>query len=378
MSVNSVFVKAEWLSAGKKWGTIPPHVKHVGKQEFLIPNFIRAEVLPLSGISIKDVLEFSLPTPTTPVQTIDPASFFSRTVPNPVSKTLLARLRRLPTPPKFVVDRLIELGYQVWLDGYQSVRYIHLSDTVTTHFPLWVVSFWAAVLDIRQTVRKPWAEAKEWLNAETRMVKSIERQQLAEDAKVFLAALPWDSLPVCNLWRFLGPHWTTGSQQSDLLDDLSDRIMAQPDLAEKLCVKGLALSAKIIEAAASQDTDLYRTAQTFRWIRQLGDDIVLHKRSSLTLHNLGEDNQHWVALVIDGETQTIWYGNSYGTDIAPELVDAYQWWLLQHTSSPFMLAILPITFQELYNTSLCSFLSHNSLEHFAFPDTVPLIASSGI
>ena len=90
MSVNSVFVKTEWVSAGKKWGTIPPRVKHVGKQEFLIPNCIQAEVLPLSGISIKDVLEFSLPTPTTPVQTIDPASFFSHTVPNPVSKTLLA------------------------------------------------------------------------------------------------------------------------------------------------------------------------------------------------------------------------------------------------------------------------------------------------
>ena len=200
---------------------------------------------------------------------------------------------------------------------------------VTTHFLLWVVSFWAAVLDICQTVQKPWAEAKEWLNAEARMVKSIERQQLAEDAKVFLAALPWDSLPVCNLWRFLGPHWTTGSQQSDLLDDLSDHIMAKPDLTERLCVQGLTLSVKITKAAALQDTGLYRTAWMFRWIHHLGDDIVLHKWSSLTLHNLGEDNQPWVALVIDGKTQTIRYGNSYGMDIAPELVEAYQWWLSQ-------------------------------------------------
>ena len=181
-----------------------------------------------------------------------------------------------------------------------------------------------------------------------------------------------------NLWHLLSPHWTTGSQQSDFLDALSDHIGGQPDLVDRFCVKGLALSLKIIEAAATRDTNLYKTAWTFEWIWKLGDNIALHKQGVLTLHNLGENNQHWVALVVDSEAKVILYRNLFGTDIPPKLLEAYQWWLLQHTSSSLAHGILPITFQEPHDTSSCGFLSHNSLEHFAFPGTVLLIATSGI
>jgi hypothetical protein len=47
-----------------------------------------------------------------------------------------------------MVKKLVDLQYQAWLDGFQSVKYIHLSDAVTTHYPLWLVSFLAAVDDI--------------------------------------------------------------------------------------------------------------------------------------------------------------------------------------------------------------------------------------
>ena len=82
---------------------------------------------------------------------------------------------------------------------------------------------------------------------------------------MLLGILPWDSMPVRALWHYLGPHWTTGTQQNDLLDILSDHITAQPALAEQLQVNGLALSAKIIKAA-TQNATTYKTVQTFRWI----------------------------------------------------------------------------------------------------------------
>jgi len=47
-----------------------------------------------------------------------------------------------------MVRKLVDLQHQAWLDGFQSVKYVHLSDAVTTHYPLWLVSFWAAVLDL--------------------------------------------------------------------------------------------------------------------------------------------------------------------------------------------------------------------------------------
>jgi hypothetical protein len=107
-------------------------------------------------------------------------------------------------------------------------------------------------------VCEPWIGAKEWLNAQVRQKISMERRELAEAATVLLATLPWDSMPVHTLWCYLGPHWTTGTQQNDLLDILSDHITTQPALAEQLQVKGLALSTKIIEAAATQNATAVR------------------------------------------------------------------------------------------------------------------------
>jgi hypothetical protein len=85
-----------------------------------------------------------------------------------------------------------------------------------------------------------------------------------------------------------------------------------------------------------------------------------------------------VSLVVDGEHDTVRYGDSFGDDMPSDLWDACQWWLTQHKKSPFTLETLPIGVQELHDTSSCGFLSHNSLEHFAFPESDPLLACSGI
>jgi len=55
---------------------------------------------------------------------------------------------------------------------------------------------------------------------------------------------------------------------------LGDCITSQADLAEKYSVHSLALTAKIIEAAAMHDPDIYQSSQTFQWIRQLSDEIA--------------------------------------------------------------------------------------------------------
>jgi hypothetical protein len=165
-----------------------------------------------------------------------------------------------------VVEQLVEFRRQAWLDGFQSVKYSHLHDGVTTLCPFWVISFWAKTFNLHKMVCKPWIRAKQWLKAEVWQKIFKEHRQLVEQATIFLAVLPWDSDPVCSLWRYLGPHWTIRTQQNDLLNVLSDRINEQPGLAEHLHVQGLTLSTKIIEAAGTQDPVTYEASQTFRWI----------------------------------------------------------------------------------------------------------------
>jgi hypothetical protein len=166
MSVPTPFIKAEWISSGKKWDYVPPYVQRVAKQDFLIPDAIQAKILPLPGTSVKQMLEFTLPHYIISVNTRSSESFFSRNSSDPISDASIIRLRRLPTPAPSVVGKLVELRRQAWLDGYQSVKYCHLSGAVVTHFLLWVISFWDKVLDLRKTVREPCVRAKVWLNAE--------------------------------------------------------------------------------------------------------------------------------------------------------------------------------------------------------------------
>lgn len=273
------FAKRDWVSLGKKWRDLPPRIKRAAKGYFAIPDTMRECILPAKDLSIQQMIDFTLPNPVLTFTPFGPASFFSRNAPEAISDAMLSRLRRLPIPPISIVKKLLEVGQQAWLDGFQSVRYIHLCDAVTTHFPLWVVNFWVDVFFLQNTVRKPWVEAKIWLSAEKRQKVSIERHEAAEDASAMLSALPWGSKKsgasddelIHALWRYLGPHWTTGSMQNDMLRDLANRIAAIPDIADRFIVQTSALSSKIVEAYTTQKSDTYHTAQGFRWVRDLAD-----------------------------------------------------------------------------------------------------------
>jgi hypothetical protein len=93
MSSHTPFIKAEWVSVGKKWNDIPPCVQRAAKQDFLIPNTIRAKVLPSPGNSVKQMLEFTLPSYTISIGTRSPESFFSRNSPDTISDFSITQLR---------------------------------------------------------------------------------------------------------------------------------------------------------------------------------------------------------------------------------------------------------------------------------------------
>jgi hypothetical protein len=181
------------VSLGKKWGDIPPVVKCAGKKEFLIPTNIGAKILPPPGLAIQKMLALALPIQGTTVNSIDPMNLFSRDAPELITEASLSRLRQLSMPTPLMVGQLVEFQGQAWLDGFQSIRYTHLSDAVTSHYPFWLVSFWAAALDLCKNVYKPWIAAREWVNVEARKKWCPERHQLAEDTRAFLAVLPWDN-----------------------------------------------------------------------------------------------------------------------------------------------------------------------------------------
>ena len=116
-----------------------------------------------------------------------------------------------------------------------------------------------------------------------------------------------------------------------------------------------------------------KQSSDLRWLRAIGDDITTRQQALLTIANLGDENQHWVGLVVDAEEKAIYYGDSLESPIPPDLVETYQWWISQHSSTSFEVKNLPITHQE--DGSSCGILADNSLTHFALPNLVPLFKS---
>jgi hypothetical protein len=220
MSTYISFVEGDWISQGKKWTDMLPRVKRAATQAFTIPIHIQEQLLPSPKISIQQFINFPLPKPSTVIKTILTSSeYFSRYDPEPITERLLERMRRLSMPAPAVIEELTNIGRQAWLDGFKSVKYVHISDGVSTHFPLWLISFWSDVYNIRTTARDPWVKAKTWFAMELQQKKSLHRRIYAEDVNILLFELPWgikkcglsDSEPIHTLWRFFGPHFTTGS-----------------------------------------------------------------------------------------------------------------------------------------------------------------------
>lgn len=385
MTGSNVFIQSEWISQGKQWNEVPARVKRAVKQSFAVPLEHGSSIFPAKVLSVKQMMDFALPSPVQSLaaNSIAPASYFSRTAPAPVSEALLVRLRHLPTPPIPTIKKLLEAGHQAALDGFESVRCVHIADTVTTHFPLWVVTYWVDVSVHQPTVRTPWNVSLKWSQCERQQKVSQERRDLAEDVGAVLHTLPWGltktgasgAEPIHVMAKYLGSSWTIGGMVCGMLDELADRIAADPFLDQQLVVYTPALSTKILEAYTFRETNNYANNPSFRWIHRIAEDIVHKCRSVLTMHHLGDDYPHWVAVVIDGSALKIRYGDSFHNTIPADLCSAYEWWLSRHSPSSFEPIALPTGKQE--DTFECGFFAENALEHHTFPSDVPLITSSG-
>ena len=161
-----------------------------------------------------------------------------------------------------------------------------------------------------------------------------------------------------------------------MLDILRSQVAADPTLVQRLRIEGVVFTNQLREAAATCGTAAYKTKQEFAWLRTIGEDLMRRNQALLMIAHLGEDNKHWVGLVIDAKEHTIHYGDALGSPIPAKLLEAYEWWILQHTPSPFKMKDLPVTKQD--DGSSCGILADNSLDHFALPGAYPLMKPSQV
>ncbi|KAJ7881737.1 hypothetical protein B0H14DRAFT_3759288 [Mycena olivaceomarginata] len=346
----------------------------------------RARHTSIAILVYRKLLEFPLPLESTAVAP-QPAQYFSKSVPDITDDALILRVRRLPIPDRKTVNKLLANSRQCWLDGVQSVVYSHLGGSAVTHFPLWILTYWSSVHDIKHDAWVPWRNCQAWVNRQKKVGrKNPDRVALAEETSMMLAMVPWgrckpvglsDSEPFHTLWRFVGAHWSSGSQMNDMLELLRNKVSTIPESIQNTRIWGTALIPKILAAHRAADAGTYWTAPDLRWIRDLGKDVVQSRAALITSGHLGliTDELHWVAVVFDmmQPVGVVRYGDSFGGEIPEELAAACRWWLNQHTAEKLELADLPIAHQE--DGHSCGILVDNAQQHFVDP-SVPLLGSA--
>jgi hypothetical protein len=85
---------------------------------------------------------------------------------------------------------------------------------------------------------------------------------------------------------------------------------------------------------------------------------------------------HWVAIILDFGTQTIWHGDSLGWKMEPHTKTVLEWWTFTYTNIRFSHRQMPITHQE--DTISCGLLAWNTLAHFFLPACHPLMDTADV
>lgn len=254
----------DWVGVGKQWADVPPRVKRTVALILTIPDAIHQQLLPSKNLSIHQLVDFTIPKGAAVLSTASSLDYFCHNPPDLLSESSLSKMKRLPMPSASVTKKLVVDAKQAW-------------------FPLWLITFWSSVHELRTDVRDPWVKAKAWLAKDMIQKRSATRRALAEDINILLASLPWgmkksgvsDEEPIHTMWRYLGPNFTTGSQQNDLLEILCARVATNPELVQRLRVEEVALSNKLVEAVTAGTTsEEYKTQKGFAWVRGLGEGLV--------------------------------------------------------------------------------------------------------
>ncbi|KII82916.1 hypothetical protein PLICRDRAFT_527481 [Plicaturopsis crispa FD-325 SS-3] len=227
-----------------------------------------------------------------------------------------------------------------------------------------------------------WTAAERWLTSKEKV--RVERtRKAARDFRVQLFTLPWqghthgfsDQEPVRIISAFCSRDWLSDAHENFFLELLRRDIASDPNSAFVTEIVLTWFTRSILKAysgRASADYAAQRDSGVGALVR-LGLDIEAGRTHSLgTIAHI--HSNHWVGLIIDILTHAVLFGDPLGHDPPDDLKAAINWWLEQHTFSPYTWGVLPCTAQD--DTHSCGVLTPNCIGHHYLPAKYPLIPSS--
>ena len=319
------------------------------------PPDIQKHFPPLT-LSVREFLEVNLP----PVAVVTTRAMRTQKYHSdlPPTSESVDEIMSLLSPPD---DILATLQQSIRSGTVKSIQCPHfqLETASEQRYPLWIVSFWVQLAFVRK-------RQENWRKAIEKLKIQMERNQNSSPLrKAFnsLAYVPWtgqlqgvrDTIEVHELSLYFTRDWLTDDHELVMLSMLKKTISTE---GNNCFVENTAFMTLL--AAAYDKKDEYGTEHAYGWIRKRGEDLAsCQKRYLATVAN--QDNTHWVALIVDFESQELLYGDSFGHPISADMHAVIDWWTHYHTNSRFTVRTLPISRQQ--DSFSCGMLAWDALRH---------------
>jgi hypothetical protein len=151
--------------------------------------------------------------------------------------------------------------------GTKSVSCVHIP-SAEYYLPLWVITFWTKVVELRSEWLEPWVRAEDALRRRKitwkQRIDSNLTHTLVGDVMNMLSILPWsgnvrgfdNAEPVYSLATYATHDWFSCIHQDQMLDILRRTLMLDPQYA-KIRIENLSFTAVLQTAHERHNSDKY-------------------------------------------------------------------------------------------------------------------------
>jgi len=342
------------------------------KKMLAIPVQIADVLVPKENLNIIDLLEYNIPLIdyTLNLQSLPSTNLLSNLPSSTANVDQALLLHTLAMPSKEEIEALQHL----FLKPYQSFIYPNQKKHAPGNgirLPFWVLDYWTICHKVSKE-KQIWAQAIAWL-----------KQGNQSSIINALGGIPWlfelprefgDGKKTSSLARLFSEDWLSGGNMDLMLAIMRDKVHK---VGMTVAVVLNCIGQKLI-STYWYEQDMYLTSRTCKPLHDIGDQLKEMKISAVCFAigvsvssrgvnlPLDGDCNHWVAVILDIRSHTIWYGDPMKQDPPSELVNVMTWWLgLALPGMHFTIMALPCARQK--DTILCGILTMNSLVHYFFP-----------
>ncbi|KAJ6620818.1 hypothetical protein B0H10DRAFT_2432733 [Mycena sp. CBHHK59/15] len=371
------FIADDWIRKGKDYSDdLPWEVIEAKNAVFKLPAPV-VGLIPAGNVPVTEFAALALPRQSSELAYGETQLWFSNDEPTTDIGVLKDRTRTVP--PQRVLDLLARKSGQAWLNGARSIadpRYNEGAD----RFPLWVLTYWKEMASVigHQT---HWKRSIEWLDNEQKKCKEEHTRTVVEEARAELKILGWNAplsfgkqqTSTTYLQQFLGTVWLSTDSIDIMMEELSARVEADPELAD-VTVATLEFSRQILDTSKGQYTK--QTASLLhRYERE-----VKEKRKKRIIFPVNVGNKHWVGGAVDFTKKTIEFGDSLPGFFAPpkKFIKATKRWTQLQFGEEFHSNYDGLEHGIQKDGYNCGIVMFNTCERAVYPNTPLWIPRSAV